>query len=250
MPRRIYTASNLGLGQSGVPFGGGIEQIGSGKGIGSGFRTFGPVTGGGGAAIMDPGQFGLVPQSAPAPTAAHLRINFDTIGQTIPRSYGHCRLPLRPIWAEGIVASGDETISPTQTFAGALCMPLDAAEDGVFFQIWDSDTLVQSEGGIVIPDGWSTENAALLAASLAAIEYYPGNEIQAPASRIVADKGPNLTNAFRGMRYVIVPFYPIQARPGGGSGGLPSLNFAFRRTNVPDEPEESSEAVEFLAGTS
>ena len=213
---------------------------------GGGFKSGGGSFGGGGAASAQ----------APAPTAPHLAINFDTIGQTIPVSIGHCRLQLRPIWAQGINESGDETVSSTQTFAGALCMPLDAAEDGELFSVWDSDTLIMSNGSALSPVGWSTANAALLAASLSAIQFFKGDEAQLPASLIVADKGASRTNAFRGLRYVIVPEYPISGASGGGGGGLPSLSFEFRRTKDGEEPKEKNpdngkdtgDAVEFLSG--
>ncbi len=247
MPRRIYTQSNLGLGQSGLPFPFTQVQTGSGRGMGAGFRTFGPMSAGGGSG--DGGASQAVGAQAPAPVAPHLRINFDTIGQTIYRTIGHCRLALRPIWAEGIVESGDETVSPTQTFAAALCAPLDPDEDGEIFSIWDGDTLVSNEGSVVAPVGWSPEDVAALQSSLASITIYRGDEAQLPDSRIVADKGASRTNAFRGLRYVIIPFYPIAA--GGsssGSGGLPNLSVGFRRTKDGGEPEEAGTAVEFAAG--
>ncbi len=251
MAQRIYTPSNLGFGQSAAPFPNIQVQIGSGRGLGRGFRTFGPMSGGGG---YGDGGGAVAPASStgPAPVPPHLRINFDTIGQTIVESIGHCRLPLRPIWAEGIVESGDETVSPTQTFAGALCAPIDPDEDGDIFSIWDSDKLVYNSGSVVSPLGWSDADVALLAASLSAITIYPGDEAQLPDSRIVADKGTARTNAFRGLRYVIVPFYPIfggGSGSGSSAGGLPSLSVGFRRSTDGGEPEESSDAIEFAPGS-
>jgi hypothetical protein len=218
--------------------------------MGRGFRTFGPMADGGGAGDGG-GAVAPAPAQAPAPIAPHLRINFDTIGQTIYRTTVIAGWPLRPIWAEGIVESGDESISPTQTFAGALCAPIDPDEDGEIFSIWDSDTLISIEGSVVAPVGWSAEDVALLAASLGGITVYRGDEIQLPDPRIVADKGSSRTNAFRGLRYVVIPGYPIAAGPsrgGGGTGGLPDLSVGFRRTNDGDEPEETHTAVEFAAG--
>lgn len=249
MVYRISTPSNFGLGVSGTPFPYLMEQTGSGKGAGRGFRTFGPLSAGGG--YGDGGASQAVDTQAPAPVAPHLRINFDTIGQTIYRTIGHCRLALRPIWAEGIVESGEETVSPTQTFAAALCAPIDPDENGEIFSVWDSDTLISIEGSVVAPVGWSDADVALLAASLAGITVYRGDEIQLPDARIVADKGASRTNAFRGLRYVVVPFYPISAGAGGGgTGGLPNLSVGFRRTKDGGDPEEPSDAVEFLAGVS
>lgn len=65
-------------------------------------------------------------------TPPHYRITFDAIGQTIYRSIGHCRLPLRTIWAQGINWPGapEDVTSPTLTFAAALCAPFDPTETG------------------------------------------------------------------------------------------------------------------------
>src|SRR5690349_2416540 len=40
--------------------------------------------------------------STPSNVSPHFQFTFDTIGQTIYRMIGHCRLPLRIIWAGGI----------------------------------------------------------------------------------------------------------------------------------------------------
>ncbi len=119
-------------------------------------------------------------------------------------------------------------------------MPIDPDEEGEVFSVWDGGTLVQNEGGVVVPAGWTPEDAALLVASLAAIVIYPGNETQLPDPLIVADKGADKTNAFRGMRYIVIPDYPI------AGNGLPQLSVGFRRTN--EQPPDTG-AVEFLAGS-
>ncbi len=186
------------------------------------------------------------PTVAPAPLPPHLQITFDTIGQVIPRSIGHCRLALHPIWARGIVESGDEAVSNTQTYAAALCMPIDPLEEGEVFGVWDSGNLVMNEGGVVVPVGWTSGDAALLTTSLAGMVIYPGDEAQLPNSLIVADKGADKTNAFRGMRYIVLPDYPINGGGRGGGDGLPPLSVGFRRTNDGEEP---TDAVEFVAGS-
>jgi hypothetical protein len=173
------------------------------------------------------------------------RISFDTIGQVIFRSIGSCRLPLRPIWAQGINESGDVAVSNTQTAAYAVCAPIDPDEEIELTSFWDGGSAIFSSGGVVVPPGWSDADAALLAASLAAVVIYPGDEAQLPAPLIVADKGADKTNAFRGIRYIIIPDYPINGGPGGGGGGLPPLSVGVNRTN---EPDEEGLAVEFLAG--
>jgi len=188
---------------------------------------------------LDLGNLGNV---APAPTPPHFQFTFDTIGQTIVRSFGHCRLLIHPIWALGINESGDTSVSNTQTFAGAVCAPIDQSEEGEIASIWESGSLIFNSGSAVTPSGWTPADAALLAASLAGVLTFPGNESQLPAAPIVADKGPNRTNAFRGIRYFIFPNYPIR------QGGLPQLSVAWQRNNTPDDPD--SGAVEFLAGDS
>lgn len=182
---------------------------------------------------------------AATPAPPHARIIFDTIGQTIPRTIGHCRLRGFPIWAEGINEAADETTATTQSFALALCSPIDPNEEGEFFSIWSGDTLVQNEGSSVAPVGWSDAEAQALAAALDNIVVFPGDEAQQPASAIVADRGASVTNAFRRIRYVLIPNYPILA--GGGSGGLPNLSFGHKRTNDGEEPDDDT-AAEFFSG--
>ncbi len=177
--------------------------------------------------------------NTPAPTPPQFQFTFDTIGQVIFRSIGHCRLPLRIIWAQGINESGDTSVSSTQTFAAALCAPIDPDEEGEIISIWDSGSVVFGDGGPVIPDGWTEADAALLENSLNNIIIYPGDEAQLPDSLIVADKGADKTNAFRGIRYIIFPDYPIK-------NGIPQLSAGFQRTN--DEPVDSG-AVEFSSGS-
>lgn len=176
-----------------------------------------------------------------APTPAQYKFSFDTIGQVIFRSIGHCRLPIRTIWAKGVNESGDSTISNTQTFAGALCMPIDALEDIEVFRIWDGGNNIFNDGDVIAPAGWSPDDATLLSTSLANLRIYPGDESQLPDSLIVADKGASLTNAFRGIRYLIFIDYPIR------EGGIPQLSVEVRRTN-PDEADTI--AVEFFGGVS
>jgi hypothetical protein len=189
---------------------------------------------------------GLLDQSVtPAPTPPQFKFTFDTIGQVIFRSIGHCRLPLRTLWALGINESGDVSISNTQTFAAAICAPIDPLEEGEIFAIWDGGSQTFNSSGVITPAGWTPEDAALLATSLANVVIFPGDEAQLPASLIVADKGADKTNAFRGIRYLIFPDYPING--GGRGGGLPQLSVGWQRTN--DEPPNAEfGGVEFLPG--
>ncbi len=181
-----------------------------------------------------------------APTPPQYKFTFDTIGQVIFRSIGSCRLPLRTIWAEGINESGDTLVSNTLTFAAALCAPIDPDEEGQIFKIWDGGSVIYDTTGAVAPVGWSPADAALLAASIANIVIYPGTETQLPAPLIVADKGADKTNAFRGIRYIIFPDYPIGGGGGiGGGSGIPQLSIGYERTNAPTDDDG---AVEFLPG--
>lgn len=175
-----------------------------------------------------------------AGTPPQYQFVFDTIGQVIFRSIGHCRLPLRTIWTKGINESGDILISNTMTFAAALCAPIDPDEDGDIISLWDGNSVIYASGGFVAPPGWTPEDQALLAASIANMVVYPGTETQLPAPLIVADKGAAKTNAFRGIRYVIFIDYPIR-------NGIPRLSAGYRRNNEPEE--EDTGAVEFLAGS-
>ncbi len=183
--------------------------------------------------------------NAPAPPPPQFQFTFDTIGQVIFRSIGSCRLPLRTIWAEGINESGDTLVSNTLTFAAALCAPIDPDEEGQIFKIWDGGSVIYDTTGAVAPVGWSPADAALLAASIANIVIYPGTETQLPAPLIVADKGADKTNAFRGIRYIIFPDYPIGGGGGASGSGIPQLSIGFQRTNAPADDDG---AVEFFVG--
>jgi hypothetical protein len=184
-----------------------------------------------------------------APPAPQNIFTFDTIGQTIFRSIGHCRLPLRTIWAQGINSSGDETTSNTQTFAAALCAPIDPDEFGTIFAIWDGGNMVFDGSAALSPTGWTPEDSALLAASMASVILYPGDESQLPAPLIVADKGADKTNAFRGLRYLVFQNYPINGGGRGGGGAIPQLSVGFARTSAPSTSGDG-DAVEFSTGSS
>ncbi len=186
--------------------------------------------------------------NTPSRPPPQYQFTFDTIGQVIFRSIGNCRLPLRTIWAQGINESGDVSISNTMTFAAALCAPIDPDEEGFGATLWAGGSIIYDSGGVVIPPGWTPADAALLATSLANLVIYPGNETQLPADLIVADKGADKTNAFRGIRYIIFPDYPIGGGSSGGGGtgaGIPQLSVEFQRTNAPADDDG---AVEFLPG--
>jgi hypothetical protein len=179
-----------------------------------------------------------------APTPPHLIFTFDTIGQIIYRSIGHCRLPLRTIWASGINASGDTLDASTISFAAALCAPIDPLEEGEIFGVWDGGAQVFNSGGVITPAGWSSTDAAALTASLESVVIFPGDEAQQPASLIVADKGADKTNAFRGIRYIIFQNYPVRT-----GNGVPQLSIGWQRTNDGGSPaEDSGGGVEFEAG--
>lgn len=132
----------------------------------------------------------------------------------------------------------------TMTFAAALCMPLDPLETGALVQLYDgADLIFDSEAGIVIPPDWEAVDQALLAISLAGVIYYPGTESQLPAPLIQNDRGVAVTNAFRGIRYIILPNYPI-------GRGLPRLNANFERDNDPKSKKKKNIiAVTFAGGS-
>jgi hypothetical protein len=185
--------------------------------------------------------------TSPAPIPPQFQFSFDTIGQVIYRTLGHCRLPLRVIWAQGVNESGDISVATTQTFAAALCEPIDPSEEGDIAAIWDGANLTFSTdaGGIQVPLGWSAVDAAQLAVSLAGLIVYPGDEAQLPEPLIIADKGASRTNAFRGIRYIVFPDYPVT-----GSGGLPQITIEWRTTSPSGTPHGTGDgAVEFLGGT-
>lgn len=165
-------------------------------------------------------------QSSPAPASPVYQFTFDTIGQTIPRTIGHGIMPLRVIWAAGVDRSGANVNSPTISFAGALSMPLDPDEEGSVVRILSGGSALFDSGSVIPPDGADDTTVALLNASLNNAVVYPGDEAQLPAPLIVADKGANVTNAFRGIRYIVFPEWPLAA------GDPSSLSIQWQRTNA------------------
>ncbi len=144
------------------------------------------------------------------------------------------------------------TPAPTITFAAALSHPLDPEELGDVVAFFDGATQTFSldDGGLVLPPDWSITNQEQLANSLSGAIIYPGTEGQQTAPLIVADKGASITNAFRGLRYIILQDYPIV---GSGGTALPRLSVVFRRTNLLPRPTgpgaTNATAVTFAAGS-
>jgi hypothetical protein len=182
--------------------------------------------------------------------APHQVITFDTIGQTIYSTLGHCRLPFRYIWVQGLDAFGDVLTSDSLTFAAALCEPIDPLEDGESFSIFEgAQQVFNLVDGITPPVNWDPLRQALLLAALATAVIYPGTEGQDPDPTITADKGADVVSANRGLRYIVIQDYP--------SIGLPALSLVWQRTNDNSgggsgkKPKPSSGgAVEFLPGSS
>ncbi len=176
-------------------------------------------------------------QQAPTGVAPHMQFSFDTIGQTIFRSVGHCRLPLRTLWVQGIQNEGDMLPegATSYTFAAALCAPFDPTETGDFFQLYDGNSLIfDQDSGILPPVDWAPSDQELLITALTAATFYPGDEAQLPDPLILADRGAEIANAFRGLRYVVIPGYPLRPPP----------SVVFRRTNT----ISNVTAVEVAAG--
>jgi hypothetical protein len=185
------------------------------------------------------------------PLAPQMVITFDTIGQLIYAALGHGRFPFRYLWVQGVSASGDVVSGDTITFAAALCAPLDPLEEGDTLSIFDGAVAVFNVvNGITPPTGWDPIRQALLIASLATAVIYPGTEGQDPDPTILADKGPSLVSANRGIRYIVLQDYPANA--------LPSLSVVWDRSN-PNDPgikgkkkkkKDDGVAVEFAPGSS
>ncbi len=176
----------------------------------------------------------------PSGPPAYSQFTFDTIGQTIFRSVGHCRLPLRIIWVEGITNIGDALPegATSYTFAAALCAPFDPLEEGDFAALYDgNDVIYTTDDGVLLPENWSPEDQTLLVEAINNATFYPGTEDQDPDPLILADKGVEIANAFRGLRYIVVPGYPLRQ---------PNLSSVFIRTST----TTNITAVEFGLGSS
>lgn len=181
-----------------------------------------------------------VHKQTPTPPSVQYQFTFDTIGQVIIRTIGHCRVPLRIIWAAGVTESGQIVTSTTVSFAAALCAPFDPDEQGSIEAIFMGGVAVfdNSGGGFIAPDGMDPTTADLLKTCLENVTFYPGNETQTADSLIQADRGA-LTPGFRGLRYVVFPNWPTAV-------SATDLSVQYNRSN----PTYTAAAVEFAAGSS
>src|SRR5690242_9921109 len=68
--------------------------------------------------------------SSPTQQSPQYTATFDTIGQTIYRTIGCFRVPLRLIWQEGVSESGQIIGAKITSVALALCAPFDPDEEG------------------------------------------------------------------------------------------------------------------------
>lgn len=216
----------------------GVQRLNAGQEVFVWAQNPNYIANSGSSSVSSSASPGVGNQSAQPP---HLTFTFDTIGQTIVRSIGHCRLALKLIWVQGINASGDTTDALTVTFAAALCAPIDPTETGAIAGVWNGSSILYDpdQGGVIIPDGMDATTAALLQNSIDHIAFYPGDEFQLPDPTIQGDKGVAFTNAFRGIRYIVVPAWPAIVP-------INSLSLQFKRTNSLKSSDVI--AVEFAAG--
>lgn len=163
--------------------------------------------------------------SAPAQASPQYTATFDTIGQTIYRTIGCFRVPLRTIWQEGISESGEVTGAKVAGVALALCAPFDPDEEGQIQAVFMGGTAIFAGGSFTAPSGMEADTASLLSTSLANMRFYPGTEAQMPDPLIVTDKGAHATPAFRGLRYIVLPGYPLAA------GNPSNLSLQYTREN-------------------
>jgi hypothetical protein len=172
---------------------------------------------------------GPAPLATPtkAPVPAQTRFTFDTIGQEIYRSIGDVRLPARIIWLNGITTYGQSVLANTTiSFAAALCAPFDPAEElFVAAVMLGGEIIFDSQTGVIVPPTLTDPTViAQMTAALGGMIVYRGTEGQLPDPSILADRGVAVTPAFRGMRYVVVPDWPV-ALP------LNNMSFIFTRTS-------------------
>ena len=131
------------------------------------------------------------------------------------------------------------------TFAGALCAPIDPDEEGDILAFLSGDTLISESAAL---SNLSASDQQQITDSLAGVRFYRGDEAQLPDPAIVSDKGAAVTNAFRGIRYVVFPSFPTSGLSGGAIS-LSNLSVIYRRNN-PIKPVNNITAVEFGAGAS
>ena len=121
------------------------------------------------------------------------------------------------------------------TFAACYCAPLIPGEDVSISRIWSFGTLIYdvNNGGVIPPENVDDATIAYLETCLANLVVYPGDEAQLPNPLIQADKGADVTNAFRGFRYVVFVDFPLLI----ANNSVPNINIEWTapaRLNVSD----------------
>lgn len=201
-----------------------------------------------------PGQYGPVPTgpiplgnpgiggggASPTGTAPSLQFFFNTIGKPIFRMIGKCRLPGQIIWAQGINSSGDVLTTAFCTFAAAYGAPIDVNEDVSIGRMWANGTLFYdvAQGGTLQVPSIASDVQGYLNFSVANMFSYRGDEAQLPDPEIVADKGADLTPAFRGLRYCVFPKFPLAI----AHNTMPNINIEW----VPSDGNRISVADVFV----
>lgn len=137
---------------------------------------------------------------------------FDTIGQTIYRVIGSVLVPLRLLWVQGVTSAEQTLTEETVTIAGSMGSPIDPLELGRIDGFYLGKNLVYDKDiGMIIPVQMDPVVGSLLTFSITNALIYSGDEFQDPCSLIVEDRGETITNAFRGIRYILLPSYPAMA---------------------------------------
>jgi hypothetical protein len=170
---------------------------------------------------------------------ARVNVSFDTIGQVIYRSAGSVHLPTKLIWVQGLTDSSQELNDTTATFAMALCAPFDPGEDGTYTVMYNDIAIFDTAGGpLNIPSTITSDPLVIQQISLALLgmAIYPGTEAQLPDALILADRGAAVTPAFRGMRYITIPDWPL-AIP------FNNISFIFTRNSAGIQGQQSSTYV-------
>jgi hypothetical protein len=82
----------------------------------------------------------------PSPNPPHLNLTFDTIGQIIPRTIGHVRLALKPIWVQGLLGND---ISQSIVNQGLVTLAADAGSGSTSVSVVNTPSWLDSAVGFV-----------------------------------------------------------------------------------------------------
>jgi hypothetical protein len=155
-----------------------------------------------------------------------LSVQSSTYGEPIPQLFGSARLAGNVIWARPLKEVGTTTTQSGGKGGGS-------SVSSTNYSYYASLAIAICEGEIdSLERVWA--DAALLDLSLGTYRIYKGTEDQLPDPLIESFEGVGNTPAYRGLAYVVVEDFPLEAF----GNRIPNFTFEVTRKAQPKELEE------------